>query len=352
MAVPPACGLCSQVAACGLSLTWSQMRKTAPRLEESSFFQKADLITLKSKQTNNNNNKKRSTVLVYELVCVSVHPVLRGEGHFIEVAAVVAAFTGLYKHGGPLEALAVRAHKGHGNGARAAWRAAPAVRAHTAVVGPVEADTHTLSVRQVDGFWGFLGWGAGLSFLGRDGQAVARPYGADPRFPLQLALRVLVGDTRGNAHPTGPGALGPVGGLEGTLLLQAVPHGQVFVAVFTLPAAMLDVCKLVGEHQLIFSVVRCRMVLRSGQVVLWWRNRVLRWKVPGALMAVDTEAALPGYPDQPWVGAGWGRWWKLVATEGSAANSAINAGTLVFAAGTEALAVLVDPAVVLTCASL
>ena len=29
------------------------------------------------------------------------------------------------------------------------------------------------------------------------------------------------------------------------------------------------------------------------------------WEPPGALMAVDAEAALPWYPDQSWVGAGW-----------------------------------------------
>lgn len=79
---------------------------------------------------------------------------------------------------------------------------------------------------------------------------------------------------------------------------------------------------------------------------------MLRWEPPGVLMAVHTEAALPGYPDQPWVGAGWRGRWQLVCTERSAANGAVNAGALVFAAGTEALAVLVDPAVVLACASL
>lgn len=81
-------------------------------------------------------------------------------------------------------------------------------------------------------------------------------------------------------------------------------------------------------------------------------NLMLRWETPGAFMAVHAEAALPGYPDQPWVGA-WRRgWWQLVVAERSAANSAIDAGTLVFTAGTEALAILVDPAVILACAPL
>ena len=69
-------------------------------------------------------------------------------------------------------------------------------------------------------------------------------------------------------------------------------------------------------------------------------------------MAVHTEAALPRYPDQSRVGAGRRGWGQLVATERSAANSAINASTLVFATSTEALAILVDPAVVLACSSL
>lgn len=79
---------------------------------------------------------------------------------------------------------------------------------------------------------------------------------------------------------------------------------------------------------------------------------MLRWEPPGSLMAVHAEAALPGDPDQSWVGAGWRGRWQLVATERSAANSAIDAGALVFTAGTEALTILVDPAVVLACASL
>lgn len=74
---------------------------------------------------------------------------------------------------------------------------------------------------------------------------------------------------------------------------------------------------------------------------------MLRWEAPGALVAVHAEAALSGYPDQPWVGAGWRSWWQLVAAERGAANGTIDAGTLVFAAGTEALAILVDPAIVL-----
>lgn len=79
---------------------------------------------------------------------------------------------------------------------------------------------------------------------------------------------------------------------------------------------------------------------------------MLWWEPPGAPMAIHAEAALPGDPDETWVRAGWRGWWQLVATERSAANSAVDAGALVFTAGTEALTVLVDPAIVLACASL
>lgn len=221
-------------------------KKMAPRLEASSFVEKVDLITLKKNQ---NKTNPSSSVLVYEFMCVSVHPVLRRERHFVEVAAVVAAFARLDEHGRPLEALAVRADEGHGYRARATWRAAPSVRTQTAVVGPVEADAHTLSVGQADGLRGFLGRGALFPSLGWHRQAVARPYGADSRLLLQLALRVFIGDARRNTHPTAAGALGPLGGLDWTLLLlQVVPCRQVFVAMFTLPAAGLDIYKLIVAH--------------------------------------------------------------------------------------------------------
>lgn len=63
-----------------------------------------------------------------------------------------------------------------------------------------------------------------LLHLGGGCQPLARPHGADSRLLLQLALRVLVGDSRGNTHPTAARAWGPVGGLDLTLLLsQVVP---------------------------------------------------------------------------------------------------------------------------------
>lgn len=53
--------------------------------------------------------------------------------------------------------------------------------------------------------------------LGGESQAEARPDGADSGLSLQLALWVLVGDPRRNAHSTAARALGPLGGLDQTL---------------------------------------------------------------------------------------------------------------------------------------
>lgn len=96
---------------------------------------------------------------------IPIHPVLWRESHFVQVAAVTAAFTRLDEHGRPLETLAVWADEGHGYSACAAWRAAPSVRTQAAVVGSVETDAHAFSIRQVDGFRGFLGLGALLPEL-------------------------------------------------------------------------------------------------------------------------------------------------------------------------------------------
>lgn len=93
-------------------------------------------------------------------MCVSIHPVLWRQCYFIEVATVIAAFAWLDEHGWLLEVITIWADEGHGYCACAAWWAASSICAHTTEVGSVEADAHTLSVGQVDGLWGFLGWGA------------------------------------------------------------------------------------------------------------------------------------------------------------------------------------------------
>lgn len=170
-AVLPAYGLCSEAGGLRPSFTWSQVRKKmAPHLQAASFFKKTNLITLKSnrKKKSQARKKKKKTlnsILVCELVSVSVHPVLRREGHFIKVAAITAAFTWLDQHGQPLKPLTIRARKGHRHGAGVTWRAAPSIRTHAAVVGPVEADAHTFPIGQVDWLCDFLSWGAAFPFL-------------------------------------------------------------------------------------------------------------------------------------------------------------------------------------------
>lgn len=151
--------VCWQVGACGrhsLGARWEKWLLVLKRLPLSR--------KLTSSHWNYNNTglgliKNHSSILVFELVCVSIHPVLWREGHFIEVAAVMITFTGLDKHDRPLEMLSIRTDKGHRYGACAAWWAAPLVCTHTTVVGPVAADTHTFCVGQMDGLWGFVGRG-------------------------------------------------------------------------------------------------------------------------------------------------------------------------------------------------
>lgn len=79
---------------------------------------------------------------------------------------------------------------------------------------------------------------------------------------------------------------------------------------------------------------------------------MLRRQTPGSSVAVHTEAALAGDPDQSGVRAGRRRGRQLVLAEGSAADGAVDARALVFAAGVETFAVLVYPTVVLAGASL
>lgn len=87
-------------------------------------------------------------------------PLLRRHGGLVEVVALVAALARLDEHDGPAEALAVRAGKGHGGGARAPRPAAAAVAAHAAVVGPVQPGAPAASVGQSVRLRGFVRTGA------------------------------------------------------------------------------------------------------------------------------------------------------------------------------------------------
>lgn len=77
-------------------------------------------------------------MLINKLMRVSIEPPLGGHGCLIQVVALVAAFTGLDEHDRPVEALSIRAGKGHRGGASAAGGAAAAILTHTAVVWSVK----------------------------------------------------------------------------------------------------------------------------------------------------------------------------------------------------------------------
>lgn len=78
---------------------------------------------------------------------------------------------------------------------------------------------------------------------------------------------------------------------------------------------------------------------------------MLRREAPGALVAVHTETALSRNPDQLWVRAGGRGRRQLVVTQRSAADCTVDAAALVFTASSEGLTILVNPAIVLTCAA-
>lgn len=78
---------------------------------------------------------------------------------------------------------------------------------------------------------------------------------------------------------------------------------------------------------------------------------MLRRQTPCALAAVHAEATLSWSPGQMWVRTGVRGRRQLVAAQRSTANCTVNAAALVFTASSEHLPVLVNPAVVLACAS-
>lgn len=308
------------------------------------------------------------TPLVLELVRVAVEPPLRRHGGLVQVVALVAALAGLDEHHGPAEALAVRTGEGHAGRASAAWRAAAAVPAHAAVVGPVEAGAPAAGVGQTVGLRGLVGTRALPPSLHGDRHGAAGPNVAQACLLDQLTPGIVIGNTRGNAHPTAPGALGPGSGLNHTLVSHLPPGCQVLVSTGLVPLAP-QLHQLVAQGVfLLFGFVREELAERLGvglrvrvsrvgnegvgRVSRELGSPVRRGHHGGPLVAVDAEAALARHFDQLRRRTGRGRQRHVAGTERHAPHRPVDAGALVLATGTEILPVLVNAAVVLAGTSL
>ena len=122
--------------------------------------------------------------LVGELVCVSVEPLLGREGSLVQMTALITALAGMHEHDGVVEALTIRAGKGHGGGACVSGRAAAAVHTYAAVVGPVETHAAAASIGQTQGLWGLVGTGALPPFLWRRERAWLSHNPSEPQLQL------------------------------------------------------------------------------------------------------------------------------------------------------------------------
>lgn len=305
----------------------------------------------------------RVAPLVEELVCVTVEPSLWRHGGLVEVVALIAALAGLDEHHGPVEAFTVRAGEGHAGGARATGGAAAAVPAHAAVVGPVEASAPAAGVGQAVRLRGLVGTGALPSFLDGDRHGAARPNVAQARLLGQLTPGIVIGNTRGDAHPTAPGTLGPGSSLNHTLISHLPPGRQVLVSTWLVPLAP-HLHQLVAKGVLLlFGLVGVQLPVRF-RVRLWVRVswvgdegvKRVGWRLGSAvhrrhhgrpLVAVDAQAALARHLDQVWRRTGWGRQGDMAGAKGHAAHRPVDAGALVLATGAEILTVLINPPVVL-----
>lgn len=102
--------------------------------------------------------------LVPKLVNVIEQPV-EGEGSLVGMRAVVVASAGLYHHDVLGKHFTVFAAEPHLHSPGLLRRAAAAVHAGTAVLGPVFLHTRTSSVSKVNRFGGLLGLAAFLALL-------------------------------------------------------------------------------------------------------------------------------------------------------------------------------------------
>lgn len=224
------------------------------------------------------------------------------------MVALIAALAGLDEHHGSAEKVPIGAGEGHAGCARATGGAATAIPAHPAVVGPVQASAPAAGVGQAVWFGGLVRTRALPSFLHRDGHRAAGPNVAQACLLDQLTPSVVIGDARRNAHPTGPGTLGPGGDLNHTLIPQLTPDGQVLISMWFVPFAS-NFQQLIAQGAfLLVGFVRVQLPVRfgirlsvriarvgyegvgsvsrrQGSAVRWGHNS-------GSLMAVDAETAL------------------------------------------------------------
>lgn len=103
--------------------------------------------------------------LVFELVRVSIEPLLGWHGRLVEVVALVAALAGLDEHHRPAEVISMGADERHCGSTCATRGAATAIPADSAVVGPVQAGAPAARIGQTVRLRGLVGTRALPSFL-------------------------------------------------------------------------------------------------------------------------------------------------------------------------------------------
>lgn len=141
--------------------------------------------------------------LVPKFVNVVEEPV-EGKGCLVGVRAAVAAPAGLDHHDVLGKRLPVLAAEAHLHGPRLLRRAAAAVHAGAAVLGPVLLHAGAAGVSELDRLGGFPGLAASLAlFQAAEGRLSTRPHLADAGFLHQAAVGVVIGDAGGDASSAG-----------------------------------------------------------------------------------------------------------------------------------------------------
>lgn len=129
---------------------------------------------------------------------------VEGKGCLVGVRAAVAAPAGLDHHDVLGKRLPVLAAEAHLHGPRLLRRAAAAVHAGAAVLGPVLLHAGAAGVSELDRLGGFPGLAASLAlFQAAEGRLSTRPHLADAGFLHQAAVGVVIGDAGGDASSAG-----------------------------------------------------------------------------------------------------------------------------------------------------